>query len=56
MDDELVDRHVELLTDELPRCLEAELQAAGSERRVSVAETGDGSPPVRYALSNKRLV
>ncbi len=30
MDDELVDRHVELLTDELPRCLEAELQAAGA--------------------------
>ena len=28
MDDELVDRHVELLTDELPGCLEAELQAA----------------------------
>ena len=27
MEDELVDRHVELLTDELPRCLEAELQA-----------------------------
>ena len=27
MEDELVDRHVELLTDELPRCLAAELQA-----------------------------
>jgi alkanesulfonate monooxygenase SsuD/methylene tetrahydromethanopterin reductase-like flavin-dependent oxidoreductase (luciferase family) len=28
MDDELVDRHVELLTDSLPGCLEAELRAA----------------------------
>lgn len=30
MDDDLVDRHVELLTSELPRCLELELQAAGA--------------------------
>ena len=28
MDDALVDRHVELLTDALPSCLEAELRAA----------------------------
>jgi alkanesulfonate monooxygenase SsuD/methylene tetrahydromethanopterin reductase-like flavin-dependent oxidoreductase (luciferase family) len=33
MDDELVDRHVELLTDELPRFLEAELQAAPANAR-----------------------
>ncbi|HUA72876.1 MAG TPA: LLM class flavin-dependent oxidoreductase [Solirubrobacteraceae bacterium] len=30
MDDELVDRHIELLTGELPRYLEAELQTAGA--------------------------
>ncbi|HEY2653831.1 MAG TPA: LLM class flavin-dependent oxidoreductase [Solirubrobacteraceae bacterium] len=30
MDDELVERHIELLTDELPRHLKAELQTAGA--------------------------
>ena len=32
MDDELVDRHVELLTDALPGCLESELHAAGANK------------------------
>ncbi|HTX13115.1 MAG TPA: LLM class flavin-dependent oxidoreductase [Solirubrobacteraceae bacterium] len=30
MDESVVDRHVELLTDELPRCLEVELRAAAA--------------------------
>ncbi len=33
MDDELVDRHIELLTDELPRYLGAELQTAAANAR-----------------------
>ncbi len=33
IDDELVDRHVELLTDSLPRCLASELRAAESVPR-----------------------